>query len=131
MDVSAIAPIQDVGTAPAADPPTTAAPASTAAASSVSVAENGAQPQAQTPPSTQHPATLASPIAKIFGSGDNPQPVPLNVSYRVVKGNLGEIVTIFTDPKTGKEVAQFPPDVLLSIAQFFDQQTGATLDQNA
>ena len=76
-------------------------------------------------------SALAPAIAKLFGSSSNPQPVPLNVSYRVLRENLGEIVTVFTDPKTGKEVAQFPPEILIGLAEFFDQPSGATLDQSA
>jgi hypothetical protein len=84
-----------------------------------------------TPHSVHAPNTLAPAIAKLFGSSADPQPVPLNVSYRVLKGDLGEIVTVFTDPKTGREIAQFPPEILIGLATFFDQQSGATLDQNA
>ena len=72
---------------------------------------------------------IAPAVAKIFGSGGIPQPVNLDVSYRVLKNH--EIVTVFTDPKTGQEVAQFPPEILIGLAQFFDQQQGVTLDQNA
>ena len=84
----------------------------------------------ESPPNSGHSA-LAPAIAKLFGSSSNPTPVPLNVSYRVLKGNLGEIVTVFTDPETGREVAQFPPEILIGLAEFFDQSSGATLDASA
>jgi uncharacterized FlaG/YvyC family protein len=74
---------------------------------------------------------LAPVVAKVFGSADATQPVALNVSYRILDVDLGEIVTVFTDPRTGKEVAQFPPSVLIGFAQFFDQESGATLDRTA
>ena len=83
------------------------------------------------PQRTNQQSALAPAIAKLFGSSSDPQPVPLNVSYRILKGDLGEIVTVFTDPKTGKEVAQFPPEILIGLAEFFDQPSGATLDQSA
>ncbi len=79
--------------------------------------------------SAQHESGIAPAIAKIFGSSGLPQPVNLNVSYRVLKND--EIVTVFTDPQTGKEVAQFPPEILIGLAQFFDQQQGVTFDRNA
>ncbi|MEO9170182.1 MAG: hypothetical protein ABI282_03235 [Candidatus Baltobacteraceae bacterium] len=91
-----------------------------------------AQPS-QSPPQPPHAAQvsgLAPAIAKLFGGAADPQPISLNVSYRVVK-DLDEIVTVFSDPKTGKEVAQFPAEVLVGLAQFFDHERGATLDQNA
>lgn len=79
--------------------------------------------------SSHKTAGIAPVIAKIFGSTGAPQAVNLNVSYRVLKND--EIVTVFTDPETGKEVAQFPPEILIGLAQFFDQQQGVTFDRNA
>ncbi|MDQ2681370.1 MAG: hypothetical protein M3Y21_10205 [Candidatus Eremiobacteraeota bacterium] len=88
-------------------------------------------PTAQTLPSppTSH-GDLSPAIAKIFGSGDAPQSVSLNVSYRVARP-LDEIVTVFSDPATGKEIAQFPSEMIIQIAEFFDKQSGITLDRNA
>jgi hypothetical protein len=80
-------------------------------------------------PDNAHQNGLAPAIAKLFGQG-TPTPITLNVSYRVVK-DLNEIVTVFSDPKTGQEIAQFPPEILIGLAQFFDQERGATLDQTA
>jgi uncharacterized FlaG/YvyC family protein len=88
-------------------------------------------PASQTPvPQSAH-ETLAPAIAKLFGSSSDSEPAQLDVSYRILKGNLGEIVTVFTDPATGKEVAQFPPEILIGLAEFFDQPSGATLDKSA
>jgi hypothetical protein len=119
MDVSAIA--SGSGT-PAPAPGENAAPAQTL-------------PQPQLQPATGDAKTpgqhsgLAPAVAKLFGGGGS-QP-SLSVSYRVIKGDPPEIVTVFTDPKTGQEVAQFPPQELIGLAQFFDQENGVTLDQNA
>ncbi|MBV8245131.1 MAG: hypothetical protein JOZ38_04345 [Candidatus Eremiobacteraeota bacterium] len=78
-----------------------------------------------------HGSGALSPIvAKLFGTPDNPQSVNLNVSYRVIK-DLDEIVTVFTDPNTGREIAQFPPQILIGLAEFFAQHQGATLDRSA
>lgn len=101
-----------------------------AAAQSPSAPVPTPQATAQPAPSLQHAAGIAPAIAKLFGGAAVPQPISLNVSYRVVK-DLDEIVTVFTDPKTGKEVAQFPAEVLIGLAQFFDHERGATLDKNA
>lgn len=79
---------------------------------------------------TGNRAALAPAVAKLFALPFPAAPDSLDVSYRI-EGASDTIVTVFTDPKTGQEVAQFPPEVLIHLAQFFDQQHGATLDQSA
>ena len=81
----------------------------------------------QTSDTHQNDATLAPAVAKLFGAA-NAAPTTLSVSYRV-EGR--DVVTVFTDPSTHKEVAQFPPELLLGLAQFFDQQSGITFDKSA
>lgn len=71
---------------------------------------------------------LSAAIAKLFG-GALPNAEALKVSYRVEKPN--EVVTVFSDPVTGKEVVQFPAETMIQIAQFFDKSSGVTLDRNA
>jgi uncharacterized FlaG/YvyC family protein len=73
---------------------------------------------------------LAPAIAKLFGSTSPPDPIRLDVSYRVLT-DPDQIVTVFSDPSTGQEVAQFPPDILIGLAQFFDSPRGVTLDRDA
>ena len=73
---------------------------------------------------------VVSSVARFFGPPSNPQPVTLNVLYRVLH-HPNEIVTVFSDPRTNQEVAQFPPEILIGIAEFFDQHQGVTLDSNA
>jgi uncharacterized FlaG/YvyC family protein len=86
-----------------------------------------AQPQAE----QQHRnSALITAVAKLFGDPEQPQSVALNVSYRVTH-NPNEIVTVFSDPKTGKEVAQFPAEIVVQIAQFFDTHSGVTVDRSA
>ena len=90
------------------------------------------QDQPQTPgqaPPAKSEGGIAPIIAKLFGSGQ-PQPISLNVSYRVAHFP-NEIVTVFTDPKSGQEIAQFPSELLIKLAEFFDKAQGATLDQSA
>jgi hypothetical protein len=73
---------------------------------------------------------LAPAIAKLFGSATPPEPIRLDVTYRVLR-DPDQIVTVFSDPSTGQEVAQFPPDILIGLAQFFDSPRGVTLDRDA
>ena len=88
------------------------------------------QDQAQpAPAAAKSEGGIAPIIAKLFGSGQ-PQPISLNVSYRVAH-YPNEIVTVFTDPKSGQEIAQFPSELLIKLAEFFDKAQGATLDQSA
>ncbi len=73
---------------------------------------------------------LSPVVAKLFAHDGISKPISLNVSYRV-EHDPNIIVTIFTDPTTGEEVAQIPPEVMVQIAQFFDKQSGVTLDRSA
>lgn len=88
-------------------------------------------PSIGTQPGTpQQRGGLAPAIAKLFGSATPPEPIRLDVSYRVLT-HPDQIVTVFSDPSTGQEVAQFPPDILIGLAQFFDSPRGVTLDRDA
>ena len=113
----------DTGNAQASAPSN--APANTPAVPVVQGAVSSSQADGSSQ-SDSH-AGLAPAIAKIFGNIVGP-PAQLSVSYRV-EGS--DIVTVFTDPTTHKEVAQFPPELLLGLAQFFDQTAGVTLDRTA
>jgi uncharacterized FlaG/YvyC family protein len=119
----------EVQAAPAVEGQVAAAAVQIEAPQQTSAGVQGVVPvsQPQLPTDDESHSGIAPAIAKLFGSGV-PQPSKLNVSYRV-EGN--DVVTVFTDPKTGKEVAQFPPELLLGLAQFFDQQNGVTFDKNA
>jgi hypothetical protein len=110
--------------------PAPAAPAQ-AAAPAPALSSDAAQTNI---PSDGPPASardgIAPAIAKLFGTSATPDPIRLDVSYRVLR-DPNQIVTVFSDPKTGEEVAQFPPELLINLAQFFDQQRGVTLDADA
>lgn len=86
-----------------------------------------AQSQSQQAPEDAK-ATLSPVVAKLFSQGAILQPVSVNVSYRIENGTM---VTVFTDPRTGKEITQVPAEVLVQIAQFFDKHSGVTLDKSA
>ncbi len=130
MDVSAVT--TGTGTpAPAViesgTPPPTPLEGSQPATSPLPAPQVSTQPAANAAQS-EHRAGLSPAVAKLFGAGA--QAGSLNVSYRVIK-DLDEIVTVFTDPVTGAEIAQVPSEAMIGLAQFFDQERGATLDKNA
>jgi uncharacterized FlaG/YvyC family protein len=93
-------------------------------------ATTSSSPVASLPGTPQQRGGLAPAIAKLFGSASPPEPIRLDVSYRVLT-DPDQIVTVFSDPSTGQEVAQFPPDILVGLAQFFDSPRGVTLDRDA
>ena len=123
MDVQQVAsPLPNTGAAAVQGQ---ADPAIKAAAAAVAVPAP-AEPSADA--HAQQPGGIAPVVAKIFGNEGIPHPVTLNVSYRV---DGKEIVTVFSDPKSGKEIAQFPSELMIKLAEFFDKSHGATLDQSA
>lgn len=116
-----------------------AAPAQGAITGSVDVVTHDTPVPVSSQPELPAPTTsntndnhsaIAPAVAKLFNVPFPAAPVSLDVSYRVDNGTH-QIITVFTDPKTGQEVAQFPPEALANLAQFFDQQHGATFDRSA
>ena len=87
---------------------------------------------AGTQPKPAEESTIAAAVAKIYNvsSGSSNQSQPLDISYKYVP-ELQLVVTVFTNPQTGEEVAQFPPQELIGLAEFFDQIDGVTLDRKA
>lgn len=115
--------VQAVATGATSQPQETAAPAVFGSGPAVS----SGIPQ----PSASHAdaGPLSAVVAKILSGGDAPKAVTVNVSYRV-EHDPNMIVTVFTDPATGAEIAQVPAEVMVQIAQFFDKQSGVTLDRS-
>jgi hypothetical protein len=114
--------VQAVATVATSQPQEAAAPAATSGPAVSSHAPEAALPHAD-------PGVLSPVVAKILAQGNMPQPVTVNVSYRV-EHDPNMVVTVFTDPKTGAEIAQVPAEVMIQIAQFFDKQSGVTLDRS-
>lgn len=81
-------------------------------------------------PQGESSAPLISVVAKLFADDGATKSEAVNVSYRV-EHDPNIIVTIFTDPATGQEIAQIPPEVMVQFAQFFDKESGVTLDRSA
>ena len=90
----------------------------------------GSGPPAPSKPSAGGNSSLSPTVAKLFANGGLPAPVTVNVSYRV-EHDPNMVVTVFTDPDTGVEIAQVPAEVMVQFAQFFDKHSGITLDRSA
>lgn len=113
MDVAALAPVPPSGTAGNA----------TQASGALAAATPSAAPSA--PPSR---VGLGPTISQLFGRAVT-RPEALDITYAVSPDN--EIVIVFSDPTTGKEVATFPPHLFAQLAEFLDHQQGAALDLDA
>lgn len=87
-------------------------------------------PQLQASPSAAGDGrgALSDVAASLFSKGPLLQPLTVNVTFRVESGT---IVTVFTDPSTGKEISQVPAELLVQLAQFFDKHSGVALDKSA
>ena len=106
-----------------------AAPQQTPPAGAQEAGGSTAQAPLSHAPQQEQSGVLSPVVAKLF-SGGIPQPLSVNVSYRV-EHDPNIVVTVFTDPSTGREIAQIPAEVMVQIAQFFDKQSGVTLDRSA
>lgn len=106
-----------------------AAPQQAPPASAPQAGGSTAQGPLSDTPHTEQSGVLSPVVAKLF-SGGIPQPLSVNVSYRV-EHDPNIIVTVFTDPATGREIAQIPAEVMVQIAQFFDKHSGVTVDRSA
>ncbi|GAC1407877.1 MAG: hypothetical protein NVSMB64_15280 [Candidatus Velthaea sp.] len=82
-----------------------------------------------TGPAARKSEPLTGALAQLLGSQKTAVPDTIEVSYRV--SSTHDIVTVFTDQQTGKEIAQFPKEIIVEIASFFDTHSGVTLDSSA
>lgn len=82
------------------------------------------------PAGNSNSGPLSSVVAKLFAEDGAEKSDAVSVSYRV-EHDPNIVVTVFTDPTTGLEIAQIPPEVMVQFAQFFDKQSGVTLDRSA
>lgn len=69
--------------------------------------------------------TLHRALSQLAGGGSK-----VSVQFRVLH-HPNEIVTVFKNAETGEEIAQFPAETMIQIAQFFDKLAGAVVDRNA
>ncbi len=117
---------------PAPPPVPTPAPAPVAAGSSGSsgaaeathaLTATGAAPAAGSNQPTD--TTLSPVVAKLFNTAES----NVAVSFEVTT-NPDEVVTVFTDKATGKEIIQFPSQALIALAEMYDKNAGKVLDKS-
>jgi hypothetical protein len=117
--------------APAPAPDTTVASAAPSAAPSptsgpVPVHSTvGAAPQSAPASNQQTDTTLSPVVAKLFNAAEQ----NVQVSFQVLT-NPDEVVTVFTDKSTGKEIIQFPSQALIALAEMYDKNAGKVLDKS-
>jgi uncharacterized FlaG/YvyC family protein len=111
-------------TPPPQQPPTptpTPTPVPAQAADATPAASSVPAKPAQASGST---ATLSPVVAKLFNASEE----NVEVSFQVQRN---EIVTVFTDKSTGKEIIQFPSKELIAFGEMLDKDAGKVLDKNA
>jgi uncharacterized FlaG/YvyC family protein len=83
---------------------------------------------AQSAPASNQAAdnTLSPVVAKLFNTAAS----NVSVSFQI-STNPDEVVTVFTDKATGKEIIQFPSQALIALAQMYDKDAGKVLDKSA
>jgi uncharacterized FlaG/YvyC family protein len=69
--------------------------------------------------------TLSPVVAKLFNTAE----ANVTVSFQFTK-NPDEVVTVFTDKSTGKEIVQFPSQALIALAEMYDKDAGKVLDKS-
>ena len=69
--------------------------------------------------------TLSPVVAKLFNAAEQNVEVSFQVSH-----NPDEVVTVFTDRATGKEIIQFPSQAIIALAEMYDKTAGGVLDKN-
>jgi hypothetical protein len=82
--------------------------------------------------STNGSTDFTNTASQIFGSGNASSSAAANdvtVSIRVAQ-DPNQIITVFRDAE-GNVIQQVPSEVVVRLAEFFDQQLGALLDRNA
>lgn len=113
-----------------------AAPSTESASSATSIADPQSAPAPSTPGGLDQSDTLHKLVSQFYGSSTGngsgtasgaPRQT-IAVSFQVAT-DPNEIVTVFRDTKTNEVIAQFPPEIMVKIAEFFNKLSGATLDQ--
>lgn len=79
-----------------------------------------------TPASNQPTDTTLSPVvAKLFNAAE----ANVQISFQVLS-DPDEVVTVFTDKSTGKEIIQFPSETIIALAEMYDKDAGKVLDKS-
>jgi uncharacterized FlaG/YvyC family protein len=82
-------------------------------------------PAAAAAPPQQSAGTLSPVVAKLFNASED----NVTVSFQVTS-DPDEVVTVFTDKSTGKEIIQFPSQALIALAEMYDKDAGKVLDKS-
>ena len=134
MDVPAatVAPTPAPLPAPQPDPTPTPVPVSAGSSGSSGTATTTATHAltasgAPSSPASNQPddTTLSPVVAKLFNTAAQ----NVSVSFQVTT-NPDEVVTVFTDKATGKEIIQFPSQALIALAEMYDKDAGKVLDKS-
>ena len=129
MDVPTVA---AAGTSQGEGVPKTPQTPDVAAAPQAPATSSASSNGAPAPHQAGETSTIASVVAKLYGVGNTPgsssTSPQLSISYKYVS-ELQLVVTVFTNAQTGEEIAQFPPQELIGLAEFFDHVDGVTLDK--
>jgi hypothetical protein len=94
----------------------------------VAPTSEGAQPEGGPEQKLSAPigdSTLHTALAQLVGGGDD-----VTVHYRVTE-HPNEIVTVFRNLRTGAIISEFPTEMMIKIAELFNQLAGATIDHSA
>ena len=67
--------------------------------------------------------TLSPVVAKLFNAVE----ANVQVSFQI---QAHEVVTVFTDKSTGKEIVQFPSQAIIALAEMYDKDAGKVLDKS-
>ena len=121
------------GQPPAAPAPPAAGSTSTAVATPPSPtagpvpvkATAGAAPSGSSASNQPTDTTLSPVVAKLFNAAE----ANVQVSFQVLT-DPDEVVTVFTDKSTGKEIIQFPSQALIALAEMYDKDAGKVLDKS-
>jgi uncharacterized FlaG/YvyC family protein len=106
--------------APTPPPQQPPAPVPVPAQAAASATPSASSVPAQASGST---ATLSPVVAKLFNASE----ANVEVSFQVQRD---EVVTVFTDKSTGKEIIQFPSKELIAFGEMLDKDAGKVLDKN-
>lgn len=90
-------------------------------------ASPGTPPQAQQSAPAEHSLQLPHDVARVFTGGASSH---VTISFQVAH-SPNEIVTVFKNSQTGEEITQVPSEIMIKIAEFFDQVAGVLLDKTA
>ncbi|GAC1658054.1 MAG: hypothetical protein NVS9B12_10400 [Vulcanimicrobiaceae bacterium] len=133
MDVQTLGPavapapaVPDSGQSLGASAPS---PSGAVQAAGLSPFPNHTQDSSQAPPADRAlpQFTLPHEVAKIFTGSPSSN---VQISFKVAH-YPNEIVTVFRNSVTGEVISQVPSEIMLKIAEFFDQVAGVVVDKHA